>query len=288
MNSLVLKSPAKLNLYLNVLRKRPDGYHDIETVFEKIALFDTITIRSKKRGVRITTDNPALPTGSKNLAYKAARAIFDKTGFKEGVWIAIKKNIPVAAGLGGGSSNAAAVLVGINRFFKLGLKKRELIEIGRALGADVPFFIYDYTFAVGRGIGDKLIHINSKNIMWHIIISFDFAVATKGVYGDLNLGLTPKPVDAKIVPRFIMKNDIENLGACLYNKLEEVVLSKFKIVGAVKNLLLKNGAYGALLSGSGPTIFGITKTREEAIAVKQRIAKDIRRGCKILIANTMA
>ena len=150
MNRLVLKSPAKLNLYLDVLRKRPDGFHDIDTIFEKIALFDIITIKPLGKGIKVTSDNPALPTGKKNLAYKAARILFEKTGFKKGVSINIKKNIPLSSGLGGGSSNAASTLLGVNRLFKLGLNKKELVEIAKTLGAYVPFFLYDYNFALGN------------------------------------------------------------------------------------------------------------------------------------------
>jgi len=286
MNKLVLKSPAKLNLYLNVLRKRPDGYHDIETIFEKISLFDIVTIRPENTGIKITTDNPALPTGRRNLAYKAARILFDKTGFKGGVRINIKKNIPVCSGLGGGSSNAATVLSGVNRLFRLGLKRSELIEIGRAIGADVPFFLHDCSFAIGRNKGDDVAPIYNDVIIWHIIIPFTFGCETKRVYGDLTLGLTPNIVDVTIFRRFLMRKDIENLAASLYNKLEEVVFKKAEIIGSTKSLLLEKGAYGALLSGSGSAIFGITKTREEAIAVRRRVNASIGSGSKALIVKT--
>lgn len=300
MRSLTIKSPAKLNLYLNVLRKRPDGYHNIETIFEKIALFDIITIRHAKKGIGITTDNPKMPTGRNNLAYRAAKALFDRAGFKGGVRMNIEKNIPIAAGLGGGSSDAASVLSGVNRFFGLGLAKSELLEIGRGLGADVPFFLHDHTFAIGRGKGDVIspISINHDIILWHIIISFNFGVSTKKVYNSLNLGLTPGVVDVKIparplkrgpggLRRFILKNDIENLAACLYNKLEEAVIDKIRVIKRMKGLLLENGAYGAVLSGSGPTLFGITRTREEAIAVKRNIEREVRGDCNILVARTL-
>ncbi|MCM8782606.1 MAG: 4-(cytidine 5'-diphospho)-2-C-methyl-D-erythritol kinase, partial [Candidatus Omnitrophica bacterium] len=222
-----------------------------------------------------------------NLAYKAAEVLFEKTGFKKGVWIDIKKNIPIAAGLGGGSSNAASVLVGVNRLFKLGLKRDELIEIGKILGADVPFFLYDYNFAIGRERGDAIMPIINKLFrIWHIIIAFRFGLSTKDGYGNLNLKLTPDVIDVKMLRHFILKNDIENLAVCLYNKLEETVLSRVRIIGRAKTLLFKNGAYGAVLSGSGPTIVGITKTREEAIAVKRRISRIIEAGCKIFVVKT--
>lgn len=288
MNKLVLKSPAKLNLYLDVLRKRPDGYHDIETIFERIALFDIITIRPDKKGIRIATNAPALPTDRGNLAYRAAELLFKKAGYRNGVRVDIEKNIPIAAGLGGGSSNAAAALSGINRFFKLGFKQGDLINLGKQLGADVPFFLCDSSFAVGSGRGDEVSPIYNNHInIWHIIIAFDFGVSTANVYKSLNLELTPNRSGVKICLPFIAKNDIENLAASLYNKLEEGVLNRFDIVRTTKGLLLKTGAYGAILSGSGPTIFGLTKTREEAIAVRRRLQRNLKRGSRVLVVETM-
>ncbi len=290
MNKLVLKSPAKLNLYLEVLRKRPDGYHDIETIFEKVALFDIITIRPVKSGIRVTADKPKLPTGKANLAYRAAEALFEKTGFKDGVWIDIKKNIPIAAGMGGGSSNAAAVLQGVNNFFSLGLKKTDLIELGKGLGADVPFFLEGSSLAIGSSRGDELkpLYINNINIC-HIIIYFNFEVSTKWVYERLNLRLTRHTNDVKIPVRLLRdNNNIELLGFYLYNRLEEVVLSRFSAPATAKAALLKEGAYGAVLSGSGPTVFGIVKSREEGIAVKNRIQQRLSRcGAKVLVVGTM-
>lgn len=276
-------------MYLEVLRKRPDGYHDIETLFEKVALFDIITIRPRGKGIRITADKPKLPTGSANLAYRAAKVLFEKTGFKGGVAIDIKKNIPIAAGMGGGSSNAASVLKGINSFFGFGLKKTDLYKLGRALGADVPFFLQDSTFAIGSSKGDELkpLYINDINI-WHIIVYFNIEVSTKWVYGKLNLRLTHHTNDVKIPVRLLKgNNNIENLGFSLYNRLEEVVLSRFSAPAAAKAALLEEGAYGAVLSGSGPTVFGIVKSREEGIAVKSRIQQRLSRcGAKVVVVGT--
>jgi len=285
---IVLRSPAKVNLYLEVLRKRPDGYHDIETIFEKIGLFDIIAIRPHKEGIKITTDNAALPADNRNLAYKAAELLFKKARFRGGVWIAIKKKIPIAAGLGGGSSNAATTLLGINRLFKLGFRQDELIELGRQLGADVPFFLYNAPFAVGTGKGDRISPLYNDINIWHIIVTFNFGVQTAGVYKSLNLKLTPRQDGVKMTLPFVIKNDIENLGVSLYNKLEEAVLTRFDIINTAKTLLLEEGAYGAVLSGSGPTVFGIAKRREEAIAVKNRIRQKLSsRGCEVLVSKTM-
>jgi len=279
MNKLILKSPAKVNLYLNVLRKRPDGYHDIKTVFEKIALFDIVTIRGIKKGIRITSSDPGLPTNKRNLAYKAVELLFEAAGFKGGAWVDIDKKIPVSAGLGGGSSNAAAALLGANRFFKLGFTNKELVCLGKKIGADVPFFLQKSSFAVGTERGDRLLPISSYTNIWHIIVSFNFGVSTKLVYEALNLKLTPIPADVRIHIPTGLKNGIDNLAVSIYNRLEGVVFSRFGIVKAVKKLLLEEGAYGAVLSGSGPTIFGIAKTREEAVAVQKRVQRILRHGC---------
>jgi 4-diphosphocytidyl-2-C-methyl-D-erythritol kinase len=289
MRELVLRSPAKVNLFLEVLRKRPDGYHDIETLFEKVALFDIITLRPREKGIKITADSPRLPVGGANLAYRAARALFEKTGFKGGLWIDIKKNIPMAAGLGGGSSNAAAVLRGVNSLFGLGLKKAELMGLGRALGADVPFFLEGSSFAAGSSRGDEIapIYINNINI-WHIIIYFNFEVSTKWVYGRLNLKLTRRTNDVKIPVRLLGgNNNIENLGFSLYNRLEEVTLKRFSLLAVAKAALLEEGACGAVMSGSGPAVFGIVKSREEGIAVKDRVQQRLAGcGAGALVAET--
>jgi 4-diphosphocytidyl-2-C-methyl-D-erythritol kinase len=293
MKKLVLRSPAKVNLYLEVLRKRHDGYHDIETLFEKVALFDIITIAAAKSGIRITTDNPRLPHGRTNLAYKAAKALFEKAAFRGGVAIHVKKNIPVAAGLGGGSSDAAAVLKGANSLFRLGLKKTDLMALGSGLGADVPFFLDDSSFAVGTSRGDKIrpIYINNINI-WHIIVYFDFEVSTKWVYGRLNLKLTRRINDVKIPVRLLRSllrenNSVENLGNSLYNRLEEVVFNRFNGPAVAKAALLNEGACGAVMSGSGPTVFGIVGSREEGIAVGRRLQQRLSRyGARVLVAGT--
>jgi 4-diphosphocytidyl-2-C-methyl-D-erythritol kinase len=299
---IVLRSPAKVNLYLDVLRKRPDGYHDIETIFEKIELFDTITIRPYSKGIKITTDNAGLPADSRNLAYKAASLLFKKARFKGGVWIDIKKKIPVAAGLGGGSSNAATTLSGINKLFKLGFGQKELIALGKQLGADIPFFLYDAPLAVGTGKGDAISPLYNNINIWHIIVTFNFEVLTKEVYAKIghSLKLTPGANNVKMPARpspvrmndgalpFVIKNDIENLGISLYNRMEEAVLARFDIIRIAKALLLEEGAYGAVLSGSGPTVFGITRRREEAIAVKGRTERKLLgSGCEVLVSKTM-
>lgn len=288
MNSLQLKSPAKLNLYLDVLRRRPDGYHDIETVFEKIALFDTITIQRCEKGVRITTDDPRVPAGAGNLVHKAIRALRETVGFEEGVWVDIKKRIPVAGGLGGGSSDAAATLAGISRLFKLGLSTAQQMAIAGSVGADVPFFLHACRFGIGTGRGDMITPIHTDIALWHIIVSFNFGIPTKDMYEALNLGLTPRGPGAKICVPFLIKKDVENLGCSLYNRFEEVALRRYAVVGAVKRLLLAEGAYGAVMSGSGPTVFGITRTREEAIGVTRRIRKRVDAGCRIMVVNTMS
>lgn len=288
MDRLILKSPAKVNLYLDVLRKRPDGYHDIETIFEKIALFDTITIRPYEKGIKVTTDTLDLPTDNRNLAYKAASILFKEADFKGGIWVDIKKRIPIAAGLGGGSSNAATVLSGANRLFRLGFKRNELIELAKRLGADVPLFLNESSFAIGRNRGDEISSLGVyKNLnIWHILVVFNFGSPTPGAYKGLNLRLTHKAGNVKMFARFLLKNDIENLANSLYNRLEEVVLKRFDIIDFTKRLLLEEGALGALLSGSGPTLFGLAKTREEAIAVGRRIATRLGREGRIFVVST--
>jgi 4-diphosphocytidyl-2-C-methyl-D-erythritol kinase len=290
---LILKAPAKVNLYLDVLRKRPDAYHDIETVFEKIALFDTITVKkSAGKKITINADHPLVPTDKGNLVYRAAEAIFKEAAFKGGVRVDIKKGIPVQAGLGGGSSDAASALIGINQLFRFGFGREQLARLARPIGADVALFTGDCVFAAGSERGDNIrpiaAHTNIR--ISHIIITFNFGISAACAYKGIsrNLKLTPPGRNVRILSRFIRGNDIENLASSLYNELEDFILAKYRVVAAAKKMLLEEGAAGALVSGSGPTVFGITRTREEAYAVKRRVERRIGpRADRILIVSTL-
>jgi len=266
-------SPAKVNLHLAVLRKREDGYHDIATLMQKISLCDEMTFSLGARGGGLTLKCPGsdLPVDERNIVYRAAKAYLSRISYEKGVAISIKKKIPVAAGLGGGSSNAATTLISLNEMLGKGLSKGELIKIGKELGADVPFFLFGKT-AWAFGVGDILQAAENIPPLWFLLVNPGFSVSTKAIYESLNLGLTKDTINYSI-PRFQIRtgdNPIEGLK----NDLEGVTLNLHPQLGQLKKDLLRCGARGALMSGSGPTVFGIFEREDRALKAKETLTKE--------------
>lgn len=252
MNSLTLKAPAKVNYRLDVLRRRPDGYHDLRMIMQRIDLCDEITITVADRpGIRVSCGREGVPDGPDNIAWRAADALLGAAGKAVGLDIAITKNIPVAAGLGGGSSDGAAVLMGVNELLGLGFSDELLMEIGVKLGADVPFFIFKKT-ALAEGIGEVLTPLDGVPTVWLAVVNPNVHVSTAWVYQ--NLQLTSGRGEVKI-PRFY--ENVVDLCSVLANDLEAVTIPRHPVIGEIKDELLECGARGALMSGSGPTVFGL-------------------------------
>ena len=299
MTSIEICAPAKVNLFLKILGKRKDGYHNILTVFERIALEDRITISKIPSGIEIVCDKPITKNPKDNLAYKAAKAILEKKKIKVGVKILIRKNIPISAGLGGGSSDAAAVLTGINRLFRLGLDKKGLMAIGSGLGADIPFFILDETFAVGRGIGDKISIIKSSMRFWHLLIYPGFGVSTARVYADLKEpnGLTLRPCSgssSELLSRSLTTGGrgvkIRPSEFPLHNDLQATVVKKRPVIGEILRRLANLSVLGAIVSGSGPSSFCLYESKREAIAARRRLFRELpavrRKGWQAFVVGT--
>ncbi|HDQ04055.1 MAG TPA: 4-(cytidine 5'-diphospho)-2-C-methyl-D-erythritol kinase [Deltaproteobacteria bacterium] len=252
-------APAKINLFLRVVRKRPDGYHDIFSLIHKISLYDELALTPKPEGIILTCTDATLPTGKDNLVYRAAELIFSHVGYSSGVEINLNKRIPPAAGLGGGSSDAAATLTALNKMFSFGLKKKTLLSLAEQLGADVPFFIFsDKAFAAG--IGNQLKTCKNIPEFYVVLINPQFPLSTKTVYDNLNLRLTSKKINYSI-PRLCALGDVVRQ---LHNDLEEVSFKMHPQLGKLKQILLQHGALGALMSGSGPTVFGIFSDEKSA------------------------
>lgn len=262
-DELTIIAPAKINLYLKVLGRRPDGYHDLESVMQKLVLADQLSLRRQNGTISLTCSDPALPAGEDNLVWRAARLFLDHTGTPGGVRIHLEKRIPVAAGLGGGSSDAAAVLVGLNRLFAAGLSEEQLAGLGLKLGADVPFFVRPAAAALARGIGERLSPVAGLTSGHLLLVNPGFAVSTRWVYE--NLALTsggnpyilapesgpltngnsgPAALDFHVAP-----------SSCFVNDLEAVTINRHPVIGEIKQALLDFGARIALMSGSGPTVF---------------------------------
>jgi len=288
MSAITLKSPAKINLYLKALRKRPDGYHDIETVFERIGLCDELTFKATPKDIVIRCDSPQVPCDQRNLVYKAAEMIKEKYSVPAGVEITLKKNIPVAAGLGGASSNCAYTLRGLNELWGLKLDKKQIFDIGSAIGADVAFFLLDCGRAIGRGRGEILEPCVSQpkdSGFWYLLVNPGFPVLAKEAYNGLNLGLTSAPVDSKIDPVRLKGIRFEDLEDFLFNSLEAPVERRYNAISEMKSEIRKAGLKLSMMSGSGPTVFGIAPSKKEALEAKSRLL--LREGWQTFVAQTL-
>jgi 4-diphosphocytidyl-2-C-methyl-D-erythritol kinase len=252
-------SPAKVNLHLRVLRKREDGYHDIVTLMQRISLYDEMIFSISDHGITLSCPGSSLPENEDNIVYRAAAVLLSRSPRSPGIHIIINKKIPVAAGLGGGSSNAAVALKTINDMMALGYTDEDLMEIGATIGADVPFFILGKT-AWASGIGDRFQIAENIPPLWFVLVNPGFEISTKMVYESLNLRLTKQTVKYKCPELYT----VDDLIKGLHNDLEKVTLGLHPILQHIKNLLLHNGALGALMSGSGPTIAGIFREEKEA------------------------
>jgi len=257
--SLTLKAPAKVNYLLDVIRRRPDGYHDLRMVMQRVNLCDEITISLVDAPeIVVTCGKSGVPDGPGNIAWKAARAMLDLAGSGQGATIAIIKNIPVAAGLGGGSSDAATVLMGMNELLGLGLSDQRLMDIGLKLGADVPFFIFKKT-ALAEGVGEQLTPMPEMPAAWVVLVNPGVHVSTAWVYR--NLQLTNRGELAKL-PYFY--GSIEDICSIFSNDLESVTIPSFPVIAEIKASMLRLGALGTMMSGSGPTVFGLFRDRDSA------------------------
>ncbi|HPL62663.1 MAG TPA: 4-(cytidine 5'-diphospho)-2-C-methyl-D-erythritol kinase [Syntrophales bacterium] len=258
---IIRKSPAKINLYLEVLGKRRDGYHEIASLMQEISLCDEMVFLPGGRDIRLNCPGGILPEDGRNLVFKAASLLFSHVGASPGIEIEIRKNIPLAAGLGGGSSNAATALKALNEIFDFGLGPEDLAKIGVKTGADVPFFILGKA-AWALGIGEKLLPAEDVPPMWLVLVNPGFEVSTREVYQGLNLGLT-KDIIQFSIPRFLT---LQDLAGGLRNDLERVTLRNHPELLDIKKSLVRHGALGALMSGSGPTVFGVFAEKEQAEA----------------------
>jgi len=265
-------SPAKINLFLQVTGRRPDGYHDLISLMCCIDLYDTVALTFGQATTIVTCDHPDVPEDHSNLAFAAAEHFLKSLSKNEGVNILIEKKIPVAAGLGGGSSNAAAVLLGLNHYYGYPFSEEDLAQIGVSIGADVPFFLFGRP-AVARGIGEKLDPYIGLEKFSILLVYPGLSVSTAEVYKNLNLGLTN--CKKKLSYSLLKKNGFD-ARKHLCNDLETVVVLKHPEILATKKKLLQHGAIGALMSGSGPTVFGLFAEPAEARTAGQALLNDSR------------
>ena len=263
-NDISLKALAKINLGLDVVRRREDGYHEVRMIMQTIQLYDRLDIkRTQEPGIQIQTNLSFLPVNENNLIYKAAKLLMDEFSITDGVSVKLDKRIPVAAGMAGGSTDAAAMLIGVNRLFSLGLTKRELMERGVQIGSDVPYCIMRGT-ALAEGIGEALSPLPPMVKCPVLIAKPSISVSTKFVYQNLKLDDTTIHPDIDRLIDDIKAKNLHDIAAHMGNVLETVTIPNYPVIDEIKKHMLSNGAVGAMMSGSGPTVFGLFDDEDTA------------------------
>ncbi|MGZ4111043.1 MAG: 4-(cytidine 5'-diphospho)-2-C-methyl-D-erythritol kinase [Tumebacillaceae bacterium] len=261
------KAQAKINLTLDVLHKRPDGYHEVEMVMQTVDLSDHLTFTEwDKDEIVLTCTAPYIPLDERNLVYQAAHLVKRTFGVEKGIRIHIDKRIPVAAGLAGGSSDAAATLRGLNKVWELGQSLDQLAELGAKIGSDVPFCIYGGT-AIARGRGEKIEHLPKVCPTWVVLVKPPIAVSTAEVYGRLRADEIEEHPDTAGMVDALVTGDVQQISAKMGNVLEQVTFGMYPEVERIKQQLLKFGAQGALMSGSGPTLFALVERESKATRI---------------------
>ena len=272
MNDISVKALAKINLGLDVLRRREDGYHEVCMVMQTIHLYDRLDIAKNQSGeITMETNLTFLPTNENNLVYKAAKLLCDEFGIKDGIHVNLQKRIPVAAGMAGGSTDAAAVLYGVNKIFDLGLTTEQLMIRGVKIGADVPYCIMRGT-ALAEGIGEKLTQLPPMVKCPILIAKPAINVSTKFVYENLKLDTVTHP-DMQQLIADIKAKDLHSIAAHMGNVLETVTIPAYPIIADIKEHMMNHGAVGAMMSGSGPTVFGLFEDEKTAEAAYEAIKK---------------
>lgn len=275
MDKITVKCPAKINISLDVVGKREDGYHLLQSIMQNISLFDEVTVKKSSEGINLYCNNGNVPCNSSNTAYKAGRLISDSFNIKEGVDIIIEKRIPVSAGLAGGSTDAAGVIVAMNELFNLNLSTEDMMKFGAKIGADVPFCIFQNT-ALAEGVGENLTPIGPIEDVWCVIAKPDISVSTAEVYGKLKMDEIPKHPNTLKLVEYIEKKDIENMALNMINVLETVTIKENPVIFDIKNIMMEFHALGSIMSGSGPSVFGIFEDRVRAEKCYNRLRDYLR------------
>lgn len=267
-------APAKLNLLLKITRQRTDGYHEVVSIVVPVDLCDRLKIGKLEKGLEVYWRGREQPKGKNNLVNRAAASFFEKTGIRKGATITVMKKIPVASGLGGGSSDAAATLKGLNQLWGNPLSSGDIEELAVPLGADVPFFLLQRP-CIARGIGEILQPIKDFPLFWYVIVSPNLAVSTAWAYKRVRLKLTNKDIQGNMKS---LEKAISSIPDILSNDLESVTLGKYPFLCSIKASLIKLGAIGALMTGSGPSLFGLFDSAQKAREAGRTLARQWREG----------
>ena len=269
-NVISLKAPAKVNLFLEILGKRDDGYHEIETIMQEIDLADSLQFEETQEGVTLECNDKNIPANQDNLVCKAANLILEECGIRKGVIINLEKNIPVGAGLGGGSSDAATTLKALNSLWKVGLNNEELMGFAAKLGSDIPFFINGKT-ALCRGRGELITPVEVRNRMDYIILFPRVHISTETIYKNLKIDLTKKRKDVSFFLDALKYSEVASISKLLFNRLEEIIFATYPDLLQVKSTLESFDFCGLSISGSGSAFFGLCNDRHQAEVIKSKI-----------------
>lgn len=276
-------APAKINLFLEILGKRQDGYHEIETVMQEVSLFDYLYIENYDKGVEFTCSNPKLATGEENLVVKAVRLMQKETGTSKGVKIHLEKKIPIGAGLGGGSSDAVATLFGLNRLWQIGYDEKQLMSLAGKLGSDTPFFVIGNT-AICKGRGE-IVTPCPLNVKYNYVIIYPrFEVSTAMVYKNFKISLTKNLKDVRFFMQKLESGNPQELGSGLHNRLEDSVFRLYPDLEKIKKTLTKFDFCGTLLSGSGSALYGLCKEGIDSKEIEKKI-KMLNIGDVFMVTN---
>ena len=273
MDQITRKAYAKINLGLDVIRRRPDGYHEVKMIMQTVGICDILTFRKSGRqdgAVTLFLDKKELPCGKENLVYRAAELLTRTHGLRDGVEITLEKRIPIAAGMAGGSTDAAAVFHGMNELFGLSMSLQEMKDLGVGIGADVP--IQGGT-ALSEGIGEILTALPSPPAAYLLIAKPDIGVSTKFVYENLHADRLQSHPDIDGMVQALERGSLEGIVSRMENVLETVTVREYPVIQTLKDIMRREGALNALMSGSGPTVFGVYKTREAAEASRPAVEK---------------
>lgn len=285
MNEIKIDSYSKINLTLNILARREDGYHEIETIMQSINLADKVIIAEEREGIKIKCNHPQVPVDNQSLAYRSAEKILKKFGIEKGVKIEINKKIPLASGMAGGSANSATILVGINKLFNLTLSNKDLRKIGEELGMDVPFCIQNGT-ALAYQRGEKITPLPPINPpLWIVVINPGFKISTQWAYNNLDLEkIKRRKNNTEAMLAALREGKPCEIAKNLFNSFEGLIIKKYPETARVKDRLINEGALGALISGSGPAVFGIAQNEEEALQIYEKLKPEYK---LIWVAHTI-
>lgn len=273
MNEYRMKAYAKINLGLDVTGRLENGYHAVRMIMQTVRIYDELTFERIPDGIEVITDSPQLPAGRDNLVYRAAELMRERYGIREGIRIRLQKNIPIAAGMAGGSTDAAATMKGINRMFDLGCSLGELMELGVKIGADVPYCVLGGT-ALAEGIGEKLTALTAAPECYLLVAKPDISISTKYVYEHLDEEEITEHPDIDGMMEAIERGSLQGILDRLGNVLECVTVKAYPVVATVKNRMRELGAVGSLMSGSGPTVFGIFVDKNSVLAARDKIVDE--------------